>query len=57
VSDCSECINDAVQVNFRCVSGTSLIACYAWDDFALSGMRDYLCNCGTVNLCADNPLP
>jgi len=57
VSDCSECVNDVVQTTGVCLSGVQLLGCYAWDDFALSGVRDYLCNCGTVNLCADNPLP
>jgi len=57
VSDCSECVNDVVQTTGACLSGVQLLGCYAWNDSPLSGMQDYLCNCGTVNLCADNPLP
>jgi hypothetical protein len=49
VADCSECINDA-EAAF-CVPGVSLLGCYAWDDVGLSGMRAYLCECNTVNLC------
>jgi hypothetical protein len=49
VADCSECINDA-EAAF-CVPGVELLGCYAWDDVGLSGMRAYLCECNTVNLC------
>jgi hypothetical protein len=58
VSDCADCDSPAPDPNELCPTGVHSIWCREWNSmFIDQSLRDYLCNCGTVDLCADNPAP